>query len=84
MRIPSGTALKTKITPCRREKSIFDIKNISMKGIFTMKNVIIFAEYTEVAPKLEVKHVDASQFDESIFAQQDWEIDSIMREIGAR
>jgi hypothetical protein len=55
-----------------------------MKGNITMKNVIIFAEYTEVAPKLEVKHVDASQFDESIFAQQDWEIDSIMREIGAR
>ena len=56
-----------------------------MKGIFIMKDVIIFeAEYTEVAPKLDIKNVDASQFDESIFAQTDWEIDSIMREIGAR
>ena len=56
-----------------------------MKGIFTMKDVIIFeAEYTEVAPKLDIKNVDASQFDESIFAQMDWEIDSIMREISAR
>ena len=56
-----------------------------MKGIITMNDVIIFeAEYTEVAPKLEVKHVDAAQLDESIFAQMDWEIDSIMREIGAR
>ena len=55
------------------------------KGITIMKNVIIFeAEYTEVAPKLEVKHVDAAQLDESIFAQMDWDIDSIMREIGAR
>lgn len=60
-------------------------KITSMKGITIMKNVIIFeAEYTEVAPKLEVKHVDAAQLDESIFAQMDWEIDSIMREIGAR
>ena len=50
-----------------------------------MKNVIIFeAEYTEVAPKLEVEHVDAAQLDESIFSQMDREIDSIMREIGAR
>lgn len=46
--------------------------------------IVIAAEYTEVSPKLDIKNVDASQFDESIFAQQDWEIDSIMREIGAR
>jgi hypothetical protein len=50
-----------------------------------MKDVIIFeAEYREVAPKLEIENVDAAQLDESIFAKTDWEIDSIMREIGAR
>lgn len=51
-----------------------------------MKNKVIIwdAEFVEVAPKLRVEAVDADSFDDGVFAQMDWEIDSVMREIGAR
>ena len=53
-----------------------------------MKNHVFVweAEFKEIdaAPELQLKHVDASSFDDTVFAQMDWEIDSIMREIGAR
>ncbi len=56
-----------------------------MKGIIIMKEaIVIAAEYREVSPHLGIENVDASQFVGDIFAQMDWEIDSIMREIGAR
>lgn len=48
-------------------------------------NMIVYeAEFKEVAPKLQVAVVDAENIGDHIFAQIDWEIDSIMREIGAR
>lgn len=51
-----------------------------------MKNKIIIwdAEFIEVAPELKVEKVRAKQISDDIFAQMDWEIDSVMREIGAR
>jgi hypothetical protein len=51
-----------------------------------MKNHVFVweAEFKEIDPAPELKHVDASSFDETVFAQMDWEIDSIMREIDAR
>ena len=49
------------------------------------KNVVIYdAEYTVVAPQLQVKAVNTSDISERCFVQLDWEVDSIMREIGAR
>lgn len=49
------------------------------------KKIVVWeAEYVEVAPELRIETVDAQSFDDDLFAQTDWEIDSIMREIGAR
>ena len=51
-----------------------------------MKNKVIIwdAEFIEIVPELRVETVCAKQIGDDPFAQMDWEIDSIMREIGAR
>ena len=51
-----------------------------------MKNnmVVYEAEFKEVAPKLKIVDVYVDRRADNIFAEMDWEIDSIMREIGGR
>ena len=57
----------------------------NLEEFIVEKNVVIYdAEYTVVAPQLQVKAVNTSDISEHCFAQLDREIDSIMREIGAR
>lgn len=48
------------------------------------KEIEAVAEETQGKTGIEIAIADADNIHDGLFAEQDWEIDSIMREIGAR